>query len=177
MSVYTLCTNACSLPPMRPGRCVLKNLWHRAGAPDPQGSSGCQLSSPSWRLTGILLVNCNPSGSEPTKLKPEGCVCGTEHSHKESIFVVWFNNVTTMMPCNVDLDPQSEIMEPETRVLLLKLSRTDGCKVNLICRAGREPFVLSSAVKVIRMYVNYPALPSTIINVIRTGRYKENNNV
>lgn len=57
------------------------------------------------------------------------------------------------------------------------LSITDGCRFNLICSAGREPFVLSSAVKLIRIYVDSPALPSTAINVIRTGRCKVNNNM
>lgn len=57
------------------------------------------------------------------------------------------------------------------------LSTTYGCRFNLICSAGREPFVLSSAVKLIRIYVDSPALPSTGINVIRTGRCEVNNNM
>lgn len=61
-------------------------------------------------------------------------------------------------------------------MLLLMLRITDGCRFNLIYGAGRRPFVLSSAVKLIRIYVDPPALPSTFSNVIRTGRCKVKNN-
>lgn len=46
-------------------RWLLKRLWHRAHAPELQGSSGYQLSSPGCKIIGILLVNWDPSGSEP----------------------------------------------------------------------------------------------------------------